>query len=299
MNPTTLMAPRKAERRLLDPLQNYEWLNTLPFVGAHLAVFGIFWSGWTWGAVICCICLFAVRMFGVTAGYHRYFSHRSFKTSRVFQFLLAVLAQTSAQKGVLWWAAHHRYHHRHADREDDVHSPRQHGFWYSHVGWLWDHNSDTKLALVRDLARYAELRWLNRFYLLPPMILAITVFWLLGWSGLLIGFCLSTVILWHSTFSINSLAHIWGRRRYPTKDDSKNSFILSLMTLGEGWHNNHHYFPASVRQGFYWWEVDFTYYMLQLLKVLGCVWDLSKPPAAILREGDPRKRPAEAVTMGE
>ncbi len=274
-------AARRSGRRLSD----FEWLHTLPFVAAHLAVFGIFWSGWTWSAAICCLILYAVRMFGVTAGYHRYFSHRSFKTSRVFQFVLAVLAQSSGQKGVLWWAAHHRQHHRHSDQEEDVHSPRLDGFWYSHLGWLWDQTSDTDLKQVRDLARYPELRWLNRYYLVPPVVLGVLVVWLLGWSGLFIGFFLSTVFLWHSTFAINSLAHIWGRRRYPTKDDSKNSLLLSLLTFGEGWHNNHHYFPASVRQGFYWWEIDITYYVLRGLEAIGCVWDLCEPPAAILRRG--------------
>ncbi len=279
------MNSTRAARRSGPRLSDFELLHTLPFVAAHLAVFGIFWSGWTWSAAICCLILYAVRMFGVTAGYHRYFSHRSFKTSRVFQFVLAVLAQSSGQKGVLWWAAHHRQHHRHSDQEEDVHSPRLDGFWYSHLGWLWDQTSDTDLKQVRDLARYPELRWLNRYYLVPPVVLGVLVVWLLGWSGLFIGFFLSTVFLWHSTFAINSLAHIWGRRRYPTKDDSKNSLLLSLLTFGEGWHNNHHYFPASVRQGFYWWEIDITYYVLRGLEAIGCVWDLCEPPAAILRRG--------------
>jgi stearoyl-CoA desaturase (delta-9 desaturase) len=262
-------------------LRDYEWLQAIPFVLVHLAVLGVIWTGVTPAAAITCGVLYLLRMWAVTAGYHRYFSHRTYKTGRVFQFILAFLAQTSAQKGALWWAAHHRHHHRHSDAPEDVHSPVQRGFWYAHLGWIFDNTSETDLSKVKDLARYPELRWLNRYYLLPPTVLAIGVSQLFGWSGLVVGFMLSTVLLWHGTFAINSLAHVIGRRRYATKDDSRNSVTLALLTLGEGWHNNHHYYPGSTRQGFRWWEIDVTYYVLRALAALRIVWDLREPPARV------------------
>jgi stearoyl-CoA desaturase (delta-9 desaturase) len=222
-------------------------------------------------------------MFGVTAGYHRYFSHRSFKTSRVFQFMLAFLASMSAQKGVLWWASHHRAHHLDSDGESDVHSPTRRGFWWAHCGWILSRRYELADGrLVKDLARYPELRWLDRYHLVPPVTLAVGLFLLGGSSALVWGFFVSTVLLWHGTFTINSLAHLVGRRRYATTDTSKNSFLLSVLTMGEGWHNNHHRYMASVRQGFFWWELDATYYVLKVLSWFGVVWDLRAPPRSLL-----------------
>jgi stearoyl-CoA desaturase (Delta-9 desaturase) len=231
-------------------------------------------------------------MFFVTAGYHRYFSHRTYKTSRVGQAVLAFMAQTSAQKGAIWWASHHRRHHRLSDRPGDVHSPRQDGLFYAHVGWIFNHTGATDWRLVKDLARYPELVFLNRWYLLPPTVLAVAVVLLFGWSGLFIGFFASTVAVWHGTFVINSLAHVIGRRRFPTLDDSRNSVWLALVTFGEGWHNNHHTYMASTRQGFYWWEVDLSYYLLRAGAALGLVWGLREPPASLLTEGRARDRGA-------
>lgn len=260
----------------------YRRLNTLPFIIMHLLLLGIFFTGVTWESVVVCVVLYFVRMFGVTAGYHRYFSHRTFKTSRLGQFLLAFLAETSAQKGVLWWAAHHRHHHRYSDLPEDVHSPVQRGFWYSHVGWLFDGTSKTRFERIRDMAKYPELRFLNTFWLLPPTILGVSTYFLFGASGLFVGFFLSTVLLWHGTFTINSLSHVWGKRRYQTTDDSRNNWILALITLGEGWHNNHHHYMLSTRQGFFWWEIDITYYLLKFFSWLGLVWDLREPPAEVV-----------------
>ncbi len=263
-----------------------EWLGSIPFVVIHLLALGTIWTGITPAAAICCVVLYFVRMFGVTGGYHRYFSHRTYKTSRVFQFLLAFLAQTSAQKGALWWAAHHRHHHIHSDQPRDIHSPVQNGFWYSHMLWLFDPSSSaTDYSRIPDLARYPELRFLNKFYLLPPIALGAAVFFTLGAPGLFFGFFFSTVLLWHGTFTINSLSHVFGRRRYATSDDSRNNWLLAIVTMGEGWHNNHHRFSSSTRQGFYWYEYDLTYYILKLLSVFGVVRQLRKVPASILEEG--------------
>ena len=188
-----------------------QWDN-LPFLAIHLMCLGALFTGVTWEWVLLAVVSYYIRMVGVTAGYHRYFSHRSYKTGRVFQFLLACLAMTSAQKGVLWWAAHHRHHHRHSDRQRDLHSPAQQGFWYSHVGWILNPSSTaTQFHLVKDLARYPELMWLNRFYVVPPFLYAALMYGLWGMPGLIWGFFISTTALYHGTFFINSLSHLIGR----------------------------------------------------------------------------------------
>jgi len=253
-------------------------------VAVHLACLGVLWTGVRWTDLALCLWLYYARMFFVTAGYHRYFSHRSFKTSRAFQFALAFLATTSVQKGILWWAAHHRAHHQYADTERDPHSPSQNGFWWSHVGWILSDAYDlTDAARVRDFAKFPELRWLNRWHLAPPLALAAALWLAGGWRALLWGFFVSTVLLWHGTFCVNSLAHVFGRRRYETPDTSRNSLLIALLTLGEGWHNNHHRYMASARQGFFWWEIDGTYYALEVLGRLGLVWDLRQPPPVLIQ----------------
>jgi len=256
---------------------------TIPFILVHLACLGAIWTGVSTRALAVCVTLYVVRMFGVTAGYHRYFSHRSFKTSRVGQFLLAWLAQSSAQRGALWWAAVHRHHHRHSDTELDAHSPRMHGFLYSHVGWIFDRKHEkTEMDAVPDLARHRELVLLERWPLVPAVLLGIACFLLGGWQVLVVGFFWSTVLLYHGTFFINSLAHVTGSQRYVTGDDSRNNWWLALITLGEGWHNNHHAYQRSTRQGFRWYEVDPTFYALKAMSWVGLVWELGEPPAEVV-----------------
>jgi stearoyl-CoA desaturase (Delta-9 desaturase) len=258
--------------------------SIFPFLLVHVACLAAIWSGITWRAVAICIALYWLRIFAIGAGYHRYFSHRAYSTSRVFQFFLAFLAQSSAQKSILWWAAKHRHHHQHSDTPQDVHSPRQKGFIYSHVGWIFARKHDvTDFEKVADLARYPELIWLDRYALVPPIMLAVLCLLLGGWSGLVVGFFWSTVIVYHATFCVNSLAHVSGATRYVTGDDSRNNWLLALITMGEGWHNNHHAYQSSVRQGFKWWEIDPTYYVLQALAWVGIVWDLKAPPEQLLR----------------
>jgi stearoyl-CoA desaturase (delta-9 desaturase) len=184
---------------------------------------------------------------------------------------------------VIWWAAQHRLHHRYSDTELDPHSPVQDGFWFSHFGWIFaPRNNNVDYSIVSDLTKYPELVWLNKNRYLPAFVLG-TVIWFIGsWEGLFVGFLLSTVMLYHGTFAINSLAHVVGRRRYVTGDDSRNNWWLALFTMGEGWHNNHHHFQSSVRQGFRWWEIDMTYYILKMLSWTGVVWDLRAPPEAVI-----------------
>jgi stearoyl-CoA desaturase (Delta-9 desaturase) len=258
--------------------------QTIPFLLVHLACFAAIWTGVTLEAAAIAVALYWLRIFAIGAGYHRYFSHRAFSTSRAFQFILACLAQSTAQKSVLWWASKHRHHHLFSDTEHDVHSPRHTGFLYAHVGWIFTRkHDDADLVKVGDFSRYPELMWLHRFELAPAVVLATVTFLLAGWSGLVVGFFWSTVAVYHATFCINSLAHVRGRKRYVTGDDSRNNWVLAFFTMGEGWHNNHHAFQASVRQGFRWWEIDPTFYILKALSWAGVVWDLKNPPEAVLR----------------
>ena len=258
--------------------------SALPFVLIHLGCVAAIWSGITWQAIVICAALYWLRMFAIGAGYHRYFSHRSYSAGRAFQFILAVLAQSSAQKSILWWAAKHRHHHLHSDTSRDVHSPRHKGFIYSHVGWIFARQHDkTDLVKVADFASFPELRWLHKFEVLPAVAIAVLCFLIAGWSGLIVGFLWSTVLLYHATFCINSLAHVHGRKRYVTGDDSRNNWLLAFFTMGEGWHNNHHAYQSSVRQGFRWWEIDVTFYILKALSWLGIVWDLKTPTEQVMR----------------
>jgi stearoyl-CoA desaturase (delta-9 desaturase) len=262
------------------------WLESTPFLLVHaVALATPFLVPFAWRWALLAAAVYTVRMFGITAGYHRYFSHRAFRTSRPFQLFLAVLGASATQKGPLWWAAHHRDHHRHSDGPLDVHSPVQRGFLWSHVGWfLSARHEDTKLDRVKDLARYPELRWLDRWHLAPTLALAAGLLLAGGAPALLWGYFVSTTLLWHGTFSINSLAHVVGKKRYQTGDESRNSLALALITLGEGWHNNHHFYPSAANQGWFWWEVDVSYYLLRALSVAGLVWDLRTPPQRV-RDG--------------
>jgi len=283
------------------PGRRPDWLRLLPFAMLHVACIAVIVVKVSAAAVIIAAALYALRMFAITAFYHRYLSHRAFRTSRALQFLFAVLAASAAQRGPLWWASQHRHHHAHADDEQDAHSPHRHGLWWAHTGWfLSRENFNARTELVQDLMRYPELRFLDRFDVLVPLLLAAGLYalgeWLavaqpqLGANGaqvLVWGFCISTVALYHVTFTVNSLAHSLGWRRYPTGDRSRNNGWLALLTFGEGWHNNHHRFPGAARQGFYWWELDLTYYGLRLLAAVGLIWDLRQVPAAI-RDGRER-----------
>jgi stearoyl-CoA desaturase (delta-9 desaturase) len=257
--------------------------SAVPFVLVHLACIGAVWTGVTYQALAIGVALYWLRIFGIGAGYHRYFAHRAYRTSRVFQFVLAFLSQSSAQKSVLWWASKHRHHHLNSDTEADVHSPRHRGFIYSHFGWIFARSSDTTdLVKIADFARYPELMWLHKYELVPPFALALLCYAIGGWPGL-VGFFWSTVLVYHATFCINSLAHVRGRRRYVTADDSRNNWLLAIFTMGEGWHNNHHAYQSSVRQGFRCWEIDPTFYILKMLSLFGLVWDLKTPPLEVRR----------------
>ena len=255
--------------------KSYDLGAMLPFIVLHASVLLVLTVPFTPAMIAWLAGSYFLRMFGVTGGYHRYFSHRSFKLNRFWQFCMAFLAQTSAQKGALWWSAHHRHHHLYSDRKEDIHSPVHEGFWWSHLGWVLSDEYDAyDPKRVADLAKYPELRWLDRFHLVPAVIYAVAIFLVGGWPAFVWGFLVATVALYHGTFLINSLTHIWGTRRFATPDESRNNFVLAVLTMGEGWHNNHHHYMSSVRQGIRWWEIDPTYYILKMLSWVGIAREL-------------------------
>ena len=275
-----------------------DWKRCIPFIILHLGCFAVIWAGFSWTALIAAMLLYAVRMFAVTAFYHRYLSHRSYRTSRWMQFAFAVLGNSSCQRGPIWWASVHRHHHKHSDDEHDIHSPRMSGFLWAHIGWLTSaKNFPTDYSRVRDLEKFPELVFLNRFDQLVPLLYGVFL-WLagsmleayapgLGTNGFQLfvwGFFISTVVLLHATFFINSLAHVLGTRRFKTDDDSRNNFLLALLTLGEGWHNNHHRYASAARQVFYWWEIDISYWLLKMMSWFGLVWDLRQVPESVYAE---------------
>jgi stearoyl-CoA desaturase (delta-9 desaturase) len=267
-----------------------------PFWGIHLvAIGGVALTGFSWSGLLLALVFYATRMVWVSIAYHRYFSHRTFKTSRAFQFVMAVIANTTAQKGVLWWAGHHRRHHKYSDQPGDTHSPVLEGLWFAHVGWVTENNPERDKideSRVKDLAAFPELRLLEKINLIPPLLLALVILAVGGWHALLWGFFVSTVLLWHGTFTVNSLNHMFGRRRYQTTDDSRNNWFLAIfVTAGEGWHNNHHHYQAAANQGFRWYEIDVAYYVLVVLRTLGLVWDVRTAPAHVVRGETRAPRP--------
>ncbi|WP_335967961.1 acyl-CoA desaturase [Acinetobacter bereziniae] len=271
-----------------------QWVRIIPFIILHVACLGIFYVGVSWFAVTFMLLFYLIRMFSITAFFHRYLSHKTFQTSRIVQFVFVLIGTMSAQRGPLWWAAHHRYHHRFTDTEHDPHSST-YGFWYSHLGWfLNDYNFATRKEVVKDWLKYPELVWLDRFSLIIVLLTAVSIYALGEWlavvypslatSGLQLlvwGFVVSTVLLIHATLCINSLAHLYGSRDFETEDQSRNNLFLSIITLGEGWHNNHHYYAGSARQGFYWWQIDINYYLLKMMSWIGLVWGLKPIPARV------------------
>jgi stearoyl-CoA desaturase (delta-9 desaturase) len=279
-----------------DQSESYDWMRGIPFLGLHVACLLVFVVDWSWLAIAVAVFLYALRVFTLTGFYHRYFSHRSFKTWRIVQFIFAVIGCMSMQRGPLWWAAHHRHHHKHSDEPDDLHSPKQKGIFWSHMMWfLTPRALKTNYKLIPDFAKYPELRFLDRWDSLPPIAMGVLLYlfgalveWAVpdsgvtGWQIFVWGFLVSTIAVFHVTYLVNSATHLIGSRRYETKDDSRNSLIVALLTFGEGWHNNHHYYPNSTRQGFFWWEIDITYYVLQWMSMLGLVWDIKEVPKRIL-----------------
>ena len=278
--------------------EKIDFARIFPFILMHLSVFAAFYVGFSWAALALCLFSYLIRMFAITGFYHRYFSHKTFKTGRIVQFFFGFLGCASTQRGPIWWAAHHRQHHTHSDEPEDTHSPVQYNFWWSHMGWfLCQKNFPTKKRFVRDWLKFKELELLNRYDWIAPLIYASLIAgfgWICGnyfpglgltcLQALVWGFFISTVILYHGTFVINSLSHKFGSRPFDTGDQSRNNPWLALITLGEGWHNNHHFYPNTIHQGFRRHEFDPTYWILWCMKKLGLVHSFKELPAHVKKQ---------------
>ncbi len=265
-------------------------LSTLRILLFHLSVVLVFVTGFSQTALVCFLLLFTIRMFAISAGYHRYFSHRSFETSRIFQFVLAFIATTAGQKGPLSWATSHINHHRYSDREGDPHSPVLGGWFHAHVGWLLGKGAlPTDKTLVKSFMQYPEIVFLNRHHYIGTLSLVIGLALLgeflsahyphLETSALQLvswGFILSTLLVLHGTFLVNSVTHMYGNRRFDTHDNSRNVWWLLPLMLGENWHHNHHHKPGLATFSTVWWEIDFVYLGIRLLEKLGLVWGVRR-----------------------
>ena len=296
---------RPVEKTGAAEVSEVTWLSgrhiafALPLILTHLACGLVLFAGTSKPALVVFIISSAVQLFGITTGYHRLLAHRSFKTSRTFRLVLAVCGVLAGQNGPLWWVGHHRYHHRHADRDDDAHSPR-HGLFWSHMGWLFSPLCvRVRRHLVTDLARCRELVLIERYSYAINLAYALSLYscgrtWHAvdpdanGLQFVVWGTIISTVFAYHAIWSANSICHRYGSRRYPLPDASRNNFFVSLITFGDGWHHNHHFCPYSARHGFRWWELDLNFAVLKLLSRVGLVWDLKMPPGSVAARGPGR-----------
>jgi stearoyl-CoA desaturase (delta-9 desaturase) len=306
---SSTLNPVRVAKEIFSDDENITLLESAPIVLVHLVCLAAPFVGVSKTALWVCLATYLVRVFALTAGFHRYFSHRAFATSRVFQFILAFVGTSAAQLSPIWWASHHRHHHEYSDTPEDIHSPGLKGFWWAHIGWIMcPKYAPAQAERVGDLLRCPELRFLDKFHVVAPLSLGVSLYALgaylgthypglhtSGWQLVVWGFFISTVLVYHVTFCINSVTHMFGKRRFETRDHSRNSLLLALVTMGEGWHNNHHRYPVSVRQGMYWWEIDMTYYLLRVLEKIGLIWNLQKYPDAIYAEAEKVKRAAKNV----
>jgi stearoyl-CoA desaturase (Delta-9 desaturase) len=266
-----------------------------PLILVHLALIAIPFIEFSWWYLLWIAIVTRIAGFGVTVGLHRYCSHRSFKTPRWMHFLLAAAGCTALQKGPLWWSVHHRLHHRHSDEPGDPHSPVIDGFLHGHLGWLFTRDlMHPDESIVRDLAKFPELVWLDRLWMVPGLLLAGLCFATGGWGGLIYGYCLSVALIFQVTFAVNSIGHRVGPQRFNTGEGSRNNFMLGYLAMGDGWHNNHHRVPGSARHGFAWYELDMSYSLIRLLSAIGLAWDVKQPPISLRRGNrDAAEAPAQ------
>jgi stearoyl-CoA desaturase (delta-9 desaturase) len=254
----------------------------------QLSAAGVLLVPFHWGLVPLWAASHFLRAIGLTLAFHRYFAHRAFQMSRATRFAWAWIGTSAMQKGPLWWAGNHVDHHKYADREGDPHSPRLSGFYYAHIGWFLDDAKWERVSqanpVLRDFGSVPEIAFLDRWYIVPPLTLAVAMFAMGGFPWLFWGFCLPTMTLAHATFAINTVNHLWGSRRFDTIDESRNNPITAFFAVGEGWHNNHHRYQRSARNGFYWWEFDPTWYAIKAMSWVGLAWDIQPVPARIYEE---------------
>jgi stearoyl-CoA desaturase (delta-9 desaturase) len=275
----------------VEPMKFQAKAVIMVMVIMHLACLGVFLVGFSWPALWVAIAMYVIRGMGVTTGYHRLLAHRSYKTNRFIQFVVATAGGLAMQGGPLWWVAHHRAHHRDTDKEGDIHSPVTKGMWQSHMGWMMSNEAfHEQGSNSRDLFKYPELKFLQRHYVWILVLQMLGLYalgsllslWypdtsINGLQCLVWGFFVSTVFLWHVTFSVNSVCHRWGSQDYDSNDASTNNWIIGILGFGEGWHNNHHFYPSSARHGLKWWQVDVTWILIRGLCLVGLASDPKIP----------------------
>ena len=271
---TTLRAAVQSAYRL----SNINWVTAAFMVAFHvLALVALWFFSWQNLAVALVLHWMAVG-FGISLGYHRLHTHRGFKTSKTFEYFLAICGTLTLEGGPIFWVATHRKHHQLSDQDGDPHSPREGGFW-AHMGWILfgdTHHNNTELMgrYAPDLNRDRFYRWLNSYHWVPLTTLGLILLATGGWSMVLWGIFLRVVVGLHGTWLVNSATHMWGTRRFETRDDSRNSWWVALLTFGEGWHNNHHAHPVSARHGLAWYEFDISWITLKFFNAIGVVSDL-------------------------
>ncbi len=284
--------------RTVDDVVRYpNWLDYAGYGLFHVAAIGgAAATGVSLQALLICAACYLFAMMGISIAYHRYFAHKAFKTSRAFQFVLGVWGSLAVEKGPLWWASAHRHHHRYSDTANDIHSPLHRGYLFAHSGWFLDRRiRHADFALCPEFARYRELVWLDRWNWIPVTVYAGLLYFAFGLVGLVWGFFVATVAVWHMTHLVGSILHgPIGYRRFATPDNSRNSLLLALPLLGEGFHNNHHCFPYSARCGLAWWEVDINWWVIRALAAAGLVWSVRVPPGAVLARSPVNSRTARA-----
>jgi stearoyl-CoA desaturase (delta-9 desaturase) len=267
----------------------------LPFVGFIVAAVSLWGIGFSWLHLGLMVGMYLLTAVGITIGYHRLFTHRSFDTNRTIKAIFAILGSMAAEGPLLKWVAMHRRHHQHSDEHGDPHSPHLHGhglwgmitgMWHAHVGWIFDADPENLERYVGDLKKDRVLRWISNMFplwVLMSMLVPTVLGGLLSmsWKGALLSFLwggLARIFLVHHvTWSINSVCHLWGSRDFESQDESRNNFIFGVLALGEGWHNNHHAFPTSARHGLRWWQVDASYWIIRGMEKVGLAHKIRLP----------------------
>ena len=255
-----------------DPNERLNWTTTLVMAIFHVGAFAALFF-FTWTALLTAVVLYWITIgLGISMGYHRLHTHRSYKVPRWLEYFFAICGTLSMEGGPIFWVATHRIHHQKSDQDGDPHSPRD-GAWWAHVGWILF--GETKHANTRLMSKYAPdlakdpfYVWLNNYHWVPILILSAVLFAIGGWSMFLWGTCMRVFFGLHATWLVNSATHMWGKRRFTTRDDSRNNWWVALLTFGEGWHNNHHAHPTSARHGLTWYEIDFSWLQIKVLKWL-------------------------------
>jgi len=248
------------------------WIFAIALAGFHLgALAALFYFRWSALVVFAAMWVLAQNV-GIAMGYHRLLTHRGYATPKWLEYCIATFGTLALQGGPIYWVAIHRMHHRYTDKPGDPHSPRD-GKWWSHMGWIMNGTLRNETKALKqyapDLSREPFYLWLNKYHWLPLTVVGLSLLAFGGWPWILWGAFLPVTIGLHVTWLVNSVTHLWGRRRFATRDDSRNNLWVALLTGGEGWHNNHHAFPVSARHGLAWYEVDVNYYGICLLKWLG------------------------------